>query len=320
MYMKSEKLTTKIAAVMLSISVMIGMFTAAPVRAAENQNAADQMGGAVRTEQTVQTDAQADQTQAAEADEQAATADEQADQQIQAQQEEPAVQSDAQAEVRTTETEKVQTPAAKSVSKKKASKKKSKAVEIEAPDEVDNVKAVSKGRGRIVITWSRVKDADGYYIYRAVKQNGKYKKVAKIRGEKSTKYSHVYKKLRKNKKYFFKVYAYKKVNGETLVSESADNDGAKNTLSYKQKYTMKATAYSGGGLCANGKRCKVGRVAVDPDVVPLGTWLYVKGYGFCQACDTGGAIQGKRIDLYYNSESQCNSYGVRYTQVYVLRK
>ena len=62
---------------------------------------------------------------------------------------------------------------------------------------------------------------------------------------------------------------------------------------------MKATAYSGGGYCANGKRCKVGRVAVDPNVVPLGTWLYVKGYGFCQACDTGGAIKGKRIDLYF---------------------
>ena len=83
---------------------------------------------------------------------------------------------------------------------------------------------------------------------------------------------------------------------------------------------MKATAYSGGGYCANGKRCKVGRVAVDPNVVPLGTWLYVKGYGFCQACDTGGAIKGKRIDLYFNSEGRCSDYGVQSTDVYVLRK
>ena len=116
------------------------------------------------------------------------------------------------------------------------------------------------------------------------------------------------------------MFAYKVADGETVISATAEKDSAKNTLSYSKKINMKATAYSGGGSCANGKRCKVGRVAVDPKVIPLGTWLYVKGYGFCQACDTGGAIKGKRIDLYFNSEGKCESYGVRSTQVYVLRK
>ena len=82
---------------------------------------------------------------------------------------------------------------------------------------------------------------------------------------------------------------------------------------------VRATAYSGGGLCANGKRVGVGRIAVDPRVTPLGTWVYVDGYGLAQACDTGGAIKGKRIDLYFNSEGQCERYGVRSTKLFVLR-
>lgn len=192
--------------------------------------------------------------------------------------------------------------------------------EVVAPDEVDNVKATTVARGKTIVKWTPVKDADGYYIFRSSKKSGAYKKIARVKGENRRKYINRYKQLRKNRTYYYKVYAYKRVNGENILSESADRDAAKNSLSYKKKYTMKATAYSGGGLCANGKRCKVGRVAVDPDVIPLGTWLYVKGYGFCQACDTGGAIQGRRIDLYYNTESKCNAYGVRYTKVYVLRK
>lgn len=332
MNMSTETITTKIAAVLISFFVAFGMLTAAPVRAAEDQNAGDQMGGAVQTvhteqtaqtKQTAQTEQTAQTTQAEQSEQSAQS--EQTTQAAQTEQSEQAAQT-AQTEqtAPTEQTEQTETKATqtaqKTVVEKMAEGESSDDVEIEAPDEVDNIKAVSKGRGRIVITWSKVKDADGYYIYRAKSKKGEYKKIKKIKSGEITKYSHKYKKLRKNKRYYFKVYAYKRVNGETVMSESADRDAAKNTLSYKKKYTMKATAYSGGGLCANGKRCKVGRVAVDPDVIPLGTWLYVKGYGFCQACDTGGAIQGMRIDLYYNSESKCNDYGVRKTKVYVLRK
>lgn len=192
--------------------------------------------------------------------------------------------------------------------------------EVKAPEPVKKVVAKAKSRGKTKIKWSKVKDADGYYVYSAKKKNGKYKKIGKTKAKGKRVCIHRYKKLRKNKRYYYKVIAYKKIGGKKLKSEKADKDPAKNTLCYKKKYTMRATAYSGGGLCANGKPCKVGRVAVDPRVIPLGTWLYVKGYGFCQACDTGGAIKGKRIDVYFNSNAKCNRYGVRNTEVYVLRK
>ncbi|MBR6444640.1 MAG: 3D domain-containing protein [Firmicutes bacterium] len=63
----------------------------------------------------------------------------------------------------------------------------------------------------------------------------------------------------------------------------------------------------------------VGRVAVDPRYIPLGTWLYVEGYGLCQACDTGGAVKGWFVDVYFNSNAQCNRWGVKHPRTYILR-
>ena len=200
--------------------------------------------------------------------------------------------------------------------KKAADRKK----ELIAPECAGNLVTKAKGRGKTKIRWSAAEDADGYYVFRSTSRNGEYKVCKKITNGKKTKCVDRYRKLRKNRRYYYKVFAFKNDDGKTVISETAEKDSAKNTLCYRKKIKMKATAYSGGGYCANGKRCKVGRVAVDPNVVPLGTWLYVKGYGFCQACDTGGAIKGKRIDLYFNSEGRCSDYGVQSTDVYVLRK
>jgi len=77
--------------------------------------------------------------------------------------------------------------------------------------------------------------------------------------------------------------------------------------------TMKATAYSAGHGCgyttATGGKAQHGVIAVDPKVIPLGTKVYVEGYGEAVAGDTGGAIKGNRVDLCYNSESECVAFG-----------
>ncbi|MBE6050044.1 MAG: DUF348 domain-containing protein [Clostridium sp.] len=87
-------------------------------------------------------------------------------------------------------------------------------------------------------------------------------------------------------------------------------------LSKKTLY-MEATAYSGGGLTATGKSVSynpggISTIAVDPRVIPLGSLVEVSGYGLAVASDTGGLIKGNIIDVYFNSASECSSWGRKY--------
>lgn len=91
-----------------------------------------------------------------------------------------------------------------------------------------------------------------------------------------------------------------------------------NTHSSGKTLQMVATAYSGGGYTASGRKTARGIVAVDPDLIPLGTRLYISGYGEAIAADTGGAIQGRRIDLYFPSTAQAQNWGVRTVSVTIL--
>lgn len=88
---------------------------------------------------------------------------------------------------------------------------------------------------------------------------------------------------------------------------------------YTKVMDMEATAYCNYGYTATGLRAKPGVVAVDPRVIPLGTRLYVEGYGMAVAEDTGGSIVGKRIDLYYTNYNDAVNYGRRYVRVYIVR-
>ncbi|AGA67611.1 hypothetical protein Desdi_0038 [Desulfitobacterium dichloroeliminans LMG P-21439] len=89
------------------------------------------------------------------------------------------------------------------------------------------------------------------------------------------------------------------------------------TFEFKRAYLMRATAYSGGGITATGHNVRYGVIAVDPRVIPLGTEVYVEGYGEATALDTGGAIKGNRVDLYMNTEAAAWTWGVRSVVVYV---
>lgn len=94
----------------------------------------------------------------------------------------------------------------------------------------------------------------------------------------------------------------------------------------KKVIVMQATAYdpSAGSKTAMGTRARVGAVAVDPKVIPLGSKLYIESmdgfptYGYATAEDTGGAIKGNRIDLFYSTNSQALKFGRRNVKVYVL--
>jgi 3D (Asp-Asp-Asp) domain-containing protein len=100
---------------------------------------------------------------------------------------------------------------------------------------------------------------------------------------------------------------------------------------YNRKLVMNASAYTAGfgctgkhpwdpwyGITASGRRVQPGIVSVDPTVIPLGTHLYVEGYGFSVAADVGGAIKGNKIDLYYEEIEDALRFGRRDLTVYIL--
>ena len=91
---------------------------------------------------------------------------------------------------------------------------------------------------------------------------------------------------------------------------------------YISNFTMESTAYTGDTITATGTvpvrdSEGISTIAVDPSIIPLGSLLYVDGYGYAIAADTGGAIQGNIIDLYLNSYDECMNWGRQNVSVYL---
>jgi uncharacterized protein YabE (DUF348 family) len=130
------------------------------------------------------------------------------------------------------------------------------------------------------------------------------------------------------------------VRGERIVSEpvaqvitvgtmiarapvaAAPGPGISVSRGGSRSMTMVATAYAAytggaGARTATGTGVYKGIVAVDPRVIPLGTRLYIDGYGPAIAADTGGAIQGNRIDLGFSSTGEAIQFGRRSVTVHI---
>ncbi len=104
-------------------------------------------------------------------------------------------------------------------------------------------------------------------------------------------------------------------NSQPVTGEQLDI----NKLNISRSFQGEATAYTYTGYCtASGLYPRVGLVAVDPGVIPLGTMLYIEGYGYAVAADTGGAIKGHIIDVFFNTVKECVDWGRRPVQIYIL--
>lgn len=131
--------------------------------------------------------------------------------------------------------------------------------------------------------------------------------------------------------------ASKRVISEKVIRQPVDRVVAMGTLTtlsrggqtirFTRALEVVATAYTPGpesngiyadGYTATGIRATYGVVAVDPKVIPLRSRLYVEGYGFAIAADTGGAIKGNRIDVCFDTVSEALKWGRRKVKVYIL--
>jgi uncharacterized protein YabE (DUF348 family) len=103
---------------------------------------------------------------------------------------------------------------------------------------------------------------------------------------------------------------------------------SRGSFRYVEMKVMVATAYYPGPECCGkyavygetytGKKAGFGLVAVDPRVIPLGTKLYIEGYGKAEAADIGSAIKKNRIDLCYETYLEAAMYGTKKIKVYIL--
>lgn len=88
-----------------------------------------------------------------------------------------------------------------------------------------------------------------------------------------------------------------------------------------KQLTMNVTAYTNTGRrTAMGTWPTHGTAAVDPAVIPLGTPLYIEGYGFAVARDTGSSIKGNRLDVFFDTKKNALKWGKKTVQVRILRK
>lgn len=108
------------------------------------------------------------------------------------------------------------------------------------------------------------------------------------------------------------------------------------TYKFKKQLSMQATAYTAaasengkwGAVDYFGNKLKVGTVAVDPKVIPLGTKLYITGYKYASlpkggmiaiASDMGGAIKGNRMDVFVpDSSREAQAFGIQQLKVYII--
>ncbi|GAB3792807.1 3D domain-containing protein [Virgibacillus kimchii] len=118
-------------------------------------------------------------------------------------------------------------------------------------------------------------------------------------------------------------------SNESSSNASSNEAAASNTQEEAegQTFSVTATAYTANcdgctGITSTGvdlnnnPNAKV--IAVDPDVIPLGSTVYVEGYGYATAADVGGAIKGNKIDIHVPTKDEAYSWGVRTVDVTIV--
>ena len=108
-------------------------------------------------------------------------------------------------------------------------------------------------------------------------------------------------------------------NEERVEKSEKETSNETTTKKSSRLMTVNASAYSGHNITATGTTPRWGTIAVDPSVIPYGTRVYIPKFDMVFiAEDCGGAIKGNKIDIFMNSESDCNSFGRQNIEIQIL--
>ena len=179
---------------------------------------------------------------------------------------------------------------------------------------------------RVVVSEKEVQDISSSFLALATEgeavQSAKTKIAAKEKAEKEAAEKAAAEKAAKEQAAREAQAAAEKEAAEQAAAQAAM------TQPVGQTFIMESTAYSsdpadalgGGTVTATGQNLLTNpmAVAVDPNVIPLGTRLYVEGYGEAIASDTGGAIKGNIVDVHFSTYEQCIQWGRRQVKVTIL--
>ncbi|MED3691365.1 LysM peptidoglycan-binding domain-containing protein [Peribacillus butanolivorans] len=109
--------------------------------------------------------------------------------------------------------------------------------------------------------------------------------------------------------------------------KTVSNSESTNQSDIEKEITVRATAYTAdcqgcSGTTATGIDLKANPnakvISVDPSVIPLGSKVYVEGYGYATAADTGSAIKGNKVDIFIPNEQDAINWGVKNVKLQIL--
>lgn len=120
--------------------------------------------------------------------------------------------------------------------------------------------------------------------------------------------------------------ALKLTNGGTQAASKTPSRSKESNV--VKELTVSASAYTANcngcsGITATGINLKRNPdakvIAVDPSIIPLGTKVYVEGYGYAVAGDIGGAIKGNKIDVFFPTKSEAFKWGRKDVKIKILK-
>ena len=171
-----------------------------------------------------------------------------------------------------------------------------------------------------LVAWNNIASADYIFVDDVIALNPASKHLAKVTTlpVTQTKIKEPTTKAQTQSKQ--KATQAQTVSAQAQTTQAPPDNGAKTITMTATAYTAYCTGCS--GITANGTNLRANPglkvIAVDPRVIPLGTKVWVEGYGTAIAADTGGAIKGNKIDVFIPTKDAALAWGRKTVKVQIL--